>query len=75
MLAIAVGGTWPRERFMAEIQEGEDNLRMCPRCYADGVMHVETPLHRCWTCPHNQDKRAFQDSDSLIPKAMAQHEQ
>eukprot|EP00959_Pyramimonas_sp_CCMP1952_P402601 8436602-Pyramimonas_sp.AAC.1 len=75
MLAIAVGGTWPRGRLLAEVQGADDDLRMCPRCLAAGERHVETPLHGCWTCPHNKDKKAYQDSDKLLPAAVAQHEQ
>ncbi|CAK0842450.1 unnamed protein product, partial [Prorocentrum cordatum] len=74
-LVIAVGGTWPRERLMAEVQEENEPLRMCPRSYADGTTRAETPLHLCWTCPHNKGKRAFQDSDTLVPEAVAQYEQ
>eukprot|EP00959_Pyramimonas_sp_CCMP1952_P421581 8831851-Pyramimonas_sp.AAC.1 len=75
MLAIAVGGTWPRERLLAEVQGAEDDLHMCPRCLIVGERHVETMLHRCWTCPHNKDKKAYQDSDEFLPAAVAQHEQ
>eukprot|EP00959_Pyramimonas_sp_CCMP1952_P218919 4577593-Pyramimonas_sp.AAC.1 len=44
MLATAVGGTWPRKRLMAEVQEADPQLRRRPRCYAVGDMNAEAPL-------------------------------
>eukprot|EP00959_Pyramimonas_sp_CCMP1952_P148147 3099820-Pyramimonas_sp.AAC.1 len=40
-----------------------------------GSCMLRLPFHRCWTCPHEKDKHAFQDSDCLLPEAVAQHEQ
>eukprot|EP00959_Pyramimonas_sp_CCMP1952_P028949 607305-Pyramimonas_sp.AAC.1 len=68
MVAIATGGTWPRQRRHKWAPTKVDNL--CPRCKRS----PETMFHRCWSCDENNNSKAHTVTDELLPEAYSQHE-
>eukprot|EP00959_Pyramimonas_sp_CCMP1952_P258366 5400545-Pyramimonas_sp.AAC.1 len=76
LLSVAIGGSWTKARKADQyassgVSRTASRADICDRCGEER----ETSHHRAWLCRCNTGSAAYKQSDCLVAKAGAQHEQ